>query len=238
MQRYNVQPHHQQHRHRHQHQHQHQQHQHRQATWEWGGNVSRSCKYRSTDPAAATGYGANATCEPLVPAGSATVVLSPSQPSPHASSANASSRSADTSALADAVYVDTRTTVYTTAPPVLTNPRKYKIKVAAVAGIDCCVPPDQVNSSVHLALEKIEAVVASSTAGGVSLDVVLLPEEFMCGTAECAMELETSTEIPLLQVSANVLFVCCETRAMSRWNVGMHTPTQVLVCISFICNAV
>ena len=126
-------------------------------TWKWGGDVSHNCTYSSTNPAGATGYGANATCEPLVPGGSATVHLSPS--SPRSSSAtsklkpNPNPKPKPNNALDDAVYVDTRTTVYTNAPPVLADPRNYKIKVAAIAGVACCVPSPQVNSSVQIALQ-------------------------------------------------------------------------------------
>ena len=55
--------------------------------------------------------------------------------------------------------------------------------LAAEAGIPCCVSADKVNSSLALGLAKL------NEAATLGADVALLPEEFMCGEASCALDL-------------------------------------------------
>ena len=133
-----------------------------------GGAFSHECKYNAEDSALATKFASNTTCEPLVPDASSSVSM---RPQPGAS-------------LEDVLYVDTRTTVYTTPPPLLPDPKKSRIKVASIAGLQCCVPAAQVNSSLQAALAKLDI------AGSHGADVALLPEEFMCGEAQCSLELD------------------------------------------------
>lgn len=133
-----------------------------------GGAFLHECKYNSDDSSAATKFGANVTCEPLVPDADASVSM----------------HTAAGAQLNDVLYVDTRTTVYTEPPPLLLDPKKSRIKVASIAGLQCCVPAAQVNSSLQTALAKLE------TAGKLGADVALLPEEFMCGEAQCALEID------------------------------------------------
>jgi predicted amidohydrolase len=133
-----------------------------------GGAFLKECKWNAQDSTKATKFGANVTCEPLVPDADATVSM-------HAE---------EGAKLDDVLYVDTRTTVYTEPPAPLADPKKSRIKVASIAGLQCCVPAAKVNSSLQLALTKLDA------AGKLGVDVALLPEEFMCGEAECALDID------------------------------------------------
>ena len=133
-----------------------------------GGAFLKECKYNAGDSSKATKFGANVTCEPLVQDVDASVSM-------HAD-ANGE--------LSDVLYVDTRTTVYTEPPALLADPKKSRIKVASLAGLKCCVPTSLVNSSLQLALVKLEQ------AASLGADVALLPEEFMCGEADCSLDID------------------------------------------------
>ena len=130
--------------------------------------LSRRCAYDANLPTKSSPDGSNSTCEPLVSDASTTVTLTPT---------------AGADSLGDVLYADTRTTIYT-APPALTEPKKSRIKVASIAGIKCCVPASKVNSSLALAITKLELAAKSGA------DVALLPEEFMCGNAACSMDID------------------------------------------------
>ena len=132
-----------------------------------GGSFLHDCKYNSADSSKATKFGANVTCEPLVPDADASISM-------HTTAASVD----------DVLYVDTRTTVYTEPPPLLEDPKKSRIKVASIAGLPCCVSAPQVNSSLQNALKKLES------AGKLGADVALLPEEFMCGEADCSLDID------------------------------------------------
>ena len=144
-----------------------------------GGKFLKECKWNAEDSTKATRFGANVTCEPLVPDATASVSM-------HAEAG---------AQLDDVLYVDTRTTVYTEPPALLADPKKSRIKVASIAGIPCCVPTAKVNSSLQAALVKLE------TAAKLGADVALLPEEFMCGEADCALDID-GPEVAQLSVLA------------------------------------
>jgi hypothetical protein len=63
-----------------------------------------------------------------------------------------SMRAAAGARLDDVLYVDTRTTVYTAPPAPLADPKKSRIKVASIAGLQCCVPAAKVGLGRTVAL--------------------------------------------------------------------------------------
>eukprot|EP01052_Picozoa_sp_SAG31_P011575 SAG31_NODE_658_length_13104_cov_4.409919_6_plen_443_part_00 len=132
-----------------------------------GGAIARHCSYSAANARDSTSFGSMLTCEPLVDGASTSISIN----------------STSASALSDVLYVDTRTTIFTTSPRP-TDPKRSRIKVASIAGLQCCADAANVNSSLALALHKLEQ------AASVGAGVALLPEEFMCGQAECALHLD------------------------------------------------
>ena len=137
-----------------------------------GGALSLECKYNAQDNKAATRFGSNSTCEVLVPDADAAVSLEPK------------AGGGGSSPLSDVLYADTRTTIYTAPPAAPANPKSSRIKVASIAGVPCCVSKDKVNASLALGLSKL------NEAATMGADVALLPEEFMCGGADCSLDLD------------------------------------------------
>eukprot|EP01050_Picozoa_sp_SAG11_P020225 SAG11_NODE_3373_length_2491_cov_2.115385_1_plen_593_part_10 len=144
-----------------------------------GGELARECAYNAEDSQLATRFGSNSTCELLVPDADAAVSLKPLSAAP----------------LSDVLYADTRTTIYTAPPAAPADPKKSRIKVAAIAGVACCVPEGKVRAALAQGLAKL------NEAADMGVDVALLPEEFMCGSAACALELD-GPEVAQLQALA------------------------------------
>jgi predicted amidohydrolase len=147
-----------------------------------GGHFSLECKYNAQNSTKATRFGGNSTCESLVPDSDATVTL------------EAKAANGDSPPLSDVLYADTRTTIYTAPPAAPADPKKSRIKVASIV-IPCCVSKDKVDSALTQGLAKL------NEAANMGVDVALLPEEFMCGGADCSLDLH-GPEVAQLQALA------------------------------------